>query len=348
MMNGYKEAMDGVHFSEDIENRIIKAVQHENTVPIQKKRKYVPVGIVAAGCALAVGFLTLFPSSEGVDIFSQEDIDGALFSSQPSGWGEVARGDSTQMDGVSKNGAQMDSALKNDAQGDDLLPDVSQSDAVQTEEVQIDTVREVPVILDNGKCSIDSLTIMPYEMVVFSVDNDIEAGKKSILSGNLDGENLCYSVGYLYKGNYCEVLSKATEPGIAENIVIGAAGEYQWCVVNASAQDVVFTGDIQISVGDLVYRKYGEGTIIVDAACNLIVNYEADGIEKIYMFNHQTGQIVGAVYSETLLFIVDEPGAYTIYAVTMDGERINLKEHVRFESILDHRSEGNSLPVKPL
>lgn len=338
MMNGYKEAMDGVNFSEDIENRIIKALQHENTVANQRRRKAVPVEIVAAGCALAVGFLALFPLSEGADIFSQEDLDGAVFSPQPAEWEEVARGDD----------AQMDSALNNCAQGDDVQSDATQADAVPTEEVQVDTIREVPVILDNGKCSIDALTIMPNEMVVFSVDNDIEAGKKSILSGNLDGENLCYSVGYLYEGNYCEVLSKATEPGIAEKIVIGAAGEYQWYVVNASAQDVVFTGDIRISVGDLLYRKYGEGTIIVDAACNLIVNYEADGIEKVYMFNHQTGQIVGADYSETLLFIVDDPGAYTIYAVTVDGETINLKGHVRFEPILDHLPAEYASPVNPL
>lgn len=338
MMKGYKEAIDGVHFSEDIENRIIKATQYESTVPIQKRRKYVSVAIVAAGCALAVGFLTLFPSSEGVDIFSQENLDGVVFSSQPAEWEEVARGD----------GAQMDSALRNGAQGEDVQLDAAQADAIQTEEVQIDTVREVPVILDNGKYSIDALTIMPNEMVVFSVNNDIEAGKKSILSGNLDGENLCYSVGYLYDGNYCEVLTKATESGITENIVIGAAGEYQWCVVNASAQNIVFTGDIRVSVGDLVYREYGEGTIIVDAACKLIVNYEADGIERVYMFNHQTGQIVGADYSETLLFIVDDPGAYSIYAVTVDGETINLKEHVRFEPILDHLPGGYSLPVKPL
>lgn len=323
-MNGYKEAVEGVRFSEDIEKRIIKAVQYENIVPSQKRR-YVPVAIVAAGCALAVGFLTLFPSSEGTDIFSEEGLGDTTFFSQPQELEEMARGD-----GASKNGAQ----------GDDMQPDAVQEGIVQTEEVQVDTVREVPVIFDNGKCSIDALTIMPNEMVVFSVDDDIEAGKKSILSGNLDGENLCYSVGYLYDGNYCEVLNKATDPGITENIVIGAAGEYQWCVVNASAQNIVFTGDIRVSVRDLVYRKYGEGTIVVEEACNLIVNYKADTIEKVYMFNHQTGQIVGTDYSESLLFIADDPGAYTIYAVTVDGERINLKDHVRVEMILDNLPMG--------
>ena len=335
-MNKYKKAMDGIHFSEDIENRIIKAVQDENPIPIQKKRRYVPVGIAAVGCTLAVGFLVLFPSKESADIFLEEDLSSTAFSSQLEDWEEVARGD-----GASKNGAQ----------GDDVQLDAAQADAIQTEKVQIDMVREIPVILDNGKCSIDALTIMPNEMVVFHVDNDIEAGEKSILSGNLDGENLCYSVGYLYDGNYCEVLTKATEPGIAENIVIGAAGEYQWCVVNASAQNIVFTGDIQVSVGDLLYRKYGEGTIVVEEACNLIVNYEADDIEriyKVYMFNHQTGQVMGADYSETLLFIADAPGAYTICAVTVDGETINLKEYVRREVVLKEPFINGASPVNPL
>ena len=329
-MNQYKKALDEIHFSEDIEKRIIKAVQCESTVPIQKKRKYVPLAIAAAGCALAVGFLTLFPSSESADVFSQEDLSGTAFSSQPEDWEEVARGD----------GVQKDNAQKDGVQGDDVPPDAAQADAVQTEEVQVDMVREVSVISGNGKYSIDDLTIRPNEMVVFNVDSDLEAGKKSILSGNLDGENLCYSIGYLHDGNYCEVLTKATDPGITENIIIGAAGEYQWCVVNASAQNIVFTGDIRFSVRDLVYREYGEGTIVVEEACNFIVNYKADTIEKVYMFNHQTGQIVGTDYSESVLFIADAPGAYTIYAVTVDGETINLKDHVRVEMILDNIPMG--------
>ena len=326
-MNEYKEAMEGVRFSEDFENRMVKTVLHEKAVTGQKKRKYVSMAIVAAGCALSAGFLILFPQKKGAETISEENLSDVTFSSQPAEWEEAAHGD----------GAQTDDSQKDD----------NWAAAVQTEEVQIDTVREVPVILDNGKCSIDALTIMPNEMVVFSVDNDIEAGKKSVLSGNLDGENLCYSVGYLYDGNYCEVLNKATDPGLTENIVIGAAGEYQWCVVNASAQKIVFTGDIRVSVGDLVYREYGEGTIVVMEACNLIVNYEADGIEKVYMFNHQTGQIVGAEYSETLLFIADDPGAYTIYAVTVDGETINLKDYV-WETTLNHLPSGYPSLMRPL
>ncbi len=105
-----------------------------------------------------------------------------------------------------------------------------------------------------------------------------------------------------------------------------------WCITNISSTEIKLTGSIKTNTQKLLFKDYGDDVIVVDAPCELIIDYYgAEIIEEIYLYNYETNTKTELVKSTHIDFKVNEPGAYIIYAVTKNGIIINLKDYVTIE-----------------
>ena len=196
----------------------------------------------------------------------------------------------------------------------------------------IETVRDIQMIEGGGNYYIDNVAIEPGEMVIFNTDAELQNGEKSILCGNLSGENLCYSVGYIHEGNYNEISGNIELAEVSEAFISSETGKYYWCIMNVSNTTVKFDGNVQIETRNLLHKSFGEDVVVVDGACTLIVNYHGNEIlEEIYVYDHQTQRESKAGYGADTIYKVSVPGAYTVYAITKEGGIINLKEYLTIE-----------------
>lgn len=196
----------------------------------------------------------------------------------------------------------------------------------------IEMVRDIQMIEDGENYYIDNVVIEPGEMVIFNTGANLQNGEKSVLYGNLSGENLRYSVGYIYEGNFNEISSNVESVEVSETIVSNETGKYYWCVMNVSNTAVKFDGNVQTETRNLLYKSFGEDVVVVDGACTLIINYHGNEIlEEIYVYDHQTQKESKAGYGTDTIYKVSVPGAYTVYAITKEGGIINLKDYLTIE-----------------
>lgn len=210
----------------------------------------------------------------------------------------------------------------------------------------IETVRDIQMIEGGGSYYIDNVVIEPGEMVILNTGADLQNGEKSVLCGNLSGENLCYSVGYIHEGNYNEINDNIELTEVSETIISNETGKYYWCVMNVSNTAVKFDGNVQIETRNLLYKSFGEDVVVVDGACTLIINYHGSEIlEEIYVYDHQTQEENKAGYGTDTIYKVSVPGAYTVYAITKEGGIINLKDYLTIEYEAGNTSGIISLTV---
>ncbi|MBR4083290.1 MAG: hypothetical protein IKK33_03285 [Lachnospiraceae bacterium] len=213
---------------------------------------------------------------------------------------------------------------------------VWESEFISKEEIMevenLETVREIQVLGDGKTYCINNVVIEPGEMVIFSTETDLLSGEESVLYGNLSGENLCYSVGYIHEGNYKELISNIRVSKVSETILSNETGKYYWCVLNVSNTVMIFDGNVQTETRHLIYKNFGEEVVVVDGACTFIINYHGEAIiEEIYVYNHQTQTENKVGHSTNTIYKVSVPGAYTVYAITKEGGVINLKDYLTIE-----------------
>lgn len=289
-MNRYTDAIDRVHFSEDVESRILSSIKKKDSDFRTRKRDFSVIAGLLVGCAAAIFIWIVL-------------IDNNQLKS-------------------------------------DFIP------IENIEEIPyVEKVREIMVTLDENKYSIESLNIESGEMVIFSLNTGFEEGVKSLLKGEFTGTDLCYNIGYIYEGKYYEIQSDLKESSVTENIFINKTGDYYWCVVNASTEKMLFTGNIQILAKDLLFRDYGSDAIVVNRPCVFVINginFDETEFDEtmggIYVYNHQTQQTTMINYNIDIVYKVNEPGAYTIYTFNREGEIINLKDYVTVEYEADEHS----------
>lgn len=207
---------------------------------------------------------------------------------------------------------------------------ISEEAIMEIEDIEM--VRDIQMIEDGEKYYIDNVVIEPGEMVIFNTGADLQNGEKTVLYGNLSGENVCYSVGYIYEGNYNEITGNIELAEVSETIISNETGKYYWCVMNVSNTTVKFDGNVQTETRNLLHKSFGEDVVVVDGACTLIVNYHGNEIlEEIYVYDHQTQKENKVGYGADVIYKVSVPGAYTVYAITKEGGIINLKDYLTIE-----------------
>ena len=287
-MNRYKNAMDKVHFSEDIETQIVLSIEKKESGLRTRKRDISVIAGLLVGCAAAMLILIMLSDN---------------------------------------------SRLKSD------FISIENAGAIP----YVEKVRDITVTWDEGKYCIKSLNIESGEMVIFSLNTGFEGGTKSLLEGEFTGTDLCYNIGYIYEGKYYEVQGGLKESSVAENIFINKSGDYYWCVVNASTEKMLFTGNIQIMAKNLLFQDYESDVIVVDRSCVFVINgiHFDETIDEIYVYNHQTQQTTMINYNMDMVYKVNEPGAYTVFTVNTEGEIINLKDFVTVE----YESDEHSGPI---
>ena len=85
---------------------------------------------------------------------------------------------------------------------------------------------------------------------------------------------------------------------------------------------------------DLVYRDYGKEALQVKGNCTMIIDLSglsSNDIEGIYLYNCITQETIKREFSNRIEYESKQDGVYIIYAMTMDGKRMELSENVTVE-----------------
>jgi hypothetical protein len=197
---------------------------------------------------------------------------------------------------------------------------------------RVSSVKDVCV--DDGN-NIDEFQISPNQMVIFNIQNiqgDIESFG---MNGQFSGEDIEYSFGYIIDKSYTEVLSDCTEEFICNQVDRKDGTEYSVYIINDSDHALTFSGKIFVNTNDLVYRDYGSESLQVEGNCKLIIDLSglssSYDMEGVYIFNCITQQTVKREFSNVIEYECEQEGVYLIYAMTVDGERIDLSKNVKVE-----------------
>ncbi len=158
-------------------------------------------------------------------------------------------------------------------------------------------------------------------------------------------------IGYQKDGEYYPV-SDTTGSAFSNIITAKEQGEYYFYIINLSAEAAVLQGKVAYTSNDLVFREYAGGA--VKAKENTVFTLEKlDGvlgdyvIEGIYLCNYTDGTVQKiAEYSKgrTITYQIKSAGAYCVYAVTQEGETINLTDYVA-TSVEYSVEEGSGGPM---
>lgn len=192
--------------------------------------------------------------------------------------------------------------------------------------------------------SFEFVKIASGEMVILNTNSVLEEDDESTFLGHFTGDDICYTVGYICDGAYTEVQNSVTDEDYSGGVSAEQAGEVCWCVLNTSSSEVIMDGSIRIAANDLVFRDYGEEFITLNEACTLVIDASAavlnSSIQRVYLYDYDTKQETEIGNSTKIICKVSEPGVYIIYAVTEDGEVVNLKNYVTIET---ETSEGSGI-----
>lgn len=214
------------------------------------------------------------------------------------------------------------------------------SDWIALEDVKqipdVEKVTDLTIASDNDAYSFESVKIASGEMVILNTGAVLEEDEESTFLGHFTGDDICYTVGYICDGAYTEVQNSVTDEDYSGGVSADQAGEVCWCVLNTSSSEVIMDGSIRIAANDLVFRDYGEGFITLNEACTLVIDASAavlnSSIQSVYLYDYDTKQETEIGNSTKITCKVSEPGVYVIYAVTKDGEVVNLKNYVTIET----------------
>lgn len=224
------------------------------------------------------------------------------------------------------------------------VPDETKSEFLCEEDIEkmgsVSSVKDVRVDINNN---IDNLEIDPKQMVILNIHNIQDDMDSFSWNGHLTGDDREYSFGYIIDKSYTEVLSDCTEEFISNQVDIKDGTQYSIYIINCSDNVLTFSGEIFVNTKDLVYRDYGSEALQVGGKCKIIIdlgglsNYD---IEGIYIFNCITQQTIKREFSNMIEYESEQEGVYIIYAMTMDGERIELSKNITVEYSIN---EDNSI-----
>lgn len=224
------------------------------------------------------------------------------------------------------------------------IPDEKKSEFLYEEDTKrmgyVSSVKDVRVDIDKN---IDNLEISPNQMVILNVQNmKSDAGFLS-LKGHIVGDDKKYSLGYIVDKKYTELLSNCTEEFVSNEMEMKDGTEYSMYIINCSDKVLTFSGNISINSNHLVYRDYGNEAVRVGANCRIIIDLSGlsnHDLEGVFVYNCITRQTVKFRFSSMIGYENEQEGAYLIYAMTVDGERIDLSGNVTVEYQIE---EGNGV-----
>lgn len=187
------------------------------------------------------------------------------------------------------------------------------------------------------------------EKLVIHVETDSDKDRTLNISGNMQGNQIKYEIGYMVDNTYQPIDKENTDTDLNQTITIKKNKEYQLCIINLSSNSLNFSGKISVKNQDLVYREYGDDSFKIIAPSNLSVENVSsiieDNLEGIILYNCKTYEIREiALETDTISIDITEPGNYMLYAITTSGERINLKDYIGISSI----STINGSSILPL
>jgi hypothetical protein len=130
-------------------------------------------------------------------------------------------------------------------------------------------------------------------------------------------------------------VSDGTEEYISDKVDIKDGLEYSLYLINHSEKSLTLSGNIFANHKDLVYRDYGSNAVEVDDNSTIIIDLSSlsstDDIEGVYIYNCVTKQTIRWDLTDTIEYRSEQGGVYFIFALTVDGEFIELSDKVRIE-----------------
>jgi hypothetical protein len=225
------------------------------------------------------------------------------------------------------------------------VPNKMKSEFLCEEDIEkigyVSNVKEFKIDVNNN---IDNLEICPNQMVILNIQN-IQCETSSIfLKGHLVGDDREYSLGYIVDKKYTEVLSDCTEEFVSNEMDIKDGTEYSLYIINCSNKILTFSGNVFANLDDLIYHDYGNESLRVEENSNIIIDLSglsnSRDIEGIYVYNCITRQTVKFQFSRLIEYESQQEGIYLVYAMTVQGEIIDLSKYVTIEYSIN---EGNGI-----
>jgi hypothetical protein len=197
------------------------------------------------------------------------------------------------------------------------------------------TENEIAISVDIDS-DIDNIEINPNQKIIINIQN-IQNNTTSVeFNAHLIGDDKEYSFGYIVDQNYTELASDCTEEYINNEIDTKAGSEYSLYLINHSEKILTLSGNIFANYNDLVYRDYGSNAVEIDDNSTIIIDLsslsDTDDIEGIYIYNCVTKQTIRWELADTIEYKSEQGGTYLIYAMTIDGEYIDLLDKVKIET----------------
>jgi hypothetical protein len=197
------------------------------------------------------------------------------------------------------------------------------------------TESEIAINVDIDS-NIDNIEINPNQKIIINIKNIQDNTTSVEFTAHLTGDNKEYSFGYIVDQNYTELAYDCTEEYISDKLDTNAGSEYSLYLINHSEKILTLSGNIFANYSDLVYRDYGSSAVEIDDNSTIIIDLsslsDTDDIEGVYIYNCVTRQIIRLELSDTIECKNEQSGTYLIYAMTIDGEYIDLLDKVKIET----------------
>jgi hypothetical protein len=197
------------------------------------------------------------------------------------------------------------------------------------------TENEIAISVDIDS-DIDNIEINPNQKIIINIQNIQDNTTSVEFTVHLTGDNKEYSFGYIVDQNYTELASNCTEEYINNELDTKVGSEYSLYLINHSEKILTLSGNIFANYSDLVYRDYGSNAVQIDANSTIIIDLsslsDTDDIEGIYIYNCVTKQTIRWELIDTIEYKSEQGGTYLIYAMTIDGEFIDLSDKVSVET----------------
>jgi hypothetical protein len=203
-----------------------------------------------------------------------------------------------------------------------------------------ENVMDISVDIDSD---IDNIKINPNQKIIINIQNIQYNTAYFEFNAHLTGDDMEYSFGYIVDQDYIELVSDGTEEYISDKVDTKDGSEYSLYLINHSEKSLTLSGNIFANQKDLVYRDYGSNAVEVDDNSTIIIDLSSlsstDDIEGVYIYNCVTKQTIRWDLTDTIEYISEQGGVYFIFALTVDGEFIELSDKVRIETDAKRDSE---------
>jgi hypothetical protein len=197
------------------------------------------------------------------------------------------------------------------------------------------TESEIAINVDIDS-DIDNIEINPNQKIIINIQNIQDNTASVEFIAHLIGDERAYSFGYIVDQNYIELVSDCAEEYISDKMDIKDGSKYSLYLINHSEKKLKLSGNLFANYSDLVYRDYGSSAVEIDNNSTIIIDLsslsDTDNIEGVYIYNCVTKQTIRWEPIDTIEYKSEQGGTYLIYAMTIDGEYIDLLDKVKIET----------------